>query len=160
MAKGKKLKRRVRPGTRRRGSMHMLVLAFSFVAIGLLVFAPSALVVYFVGMTPTAVAILIDRDPQKNAAISVAAMNFAGVSPYLAQFIFGNASFSRALELVSDVFVLVVIFGAAAAGWVLIIILPPMIAVVLAVMSESKIQTLRKEQRKLIEEWGDGVTHR
>ena len=109
---------------------------------------------------PTAVALFVDRDPQKYASISVAAMNLAGVSPYLVEFIFGPASFGGAIELVSNVFVLVVIFGAAAVGWVLVLALPPVISIVLAVITDSRIQALRKEQSQLVEDWGEGVAGR
>ena len=141
-----------------RSALHGLVLMFSVVVIGLMVFAAPALIVFFVGMAPTAVAMFIDRDPQKHASVSVAAMNFAGVSPSLVDFLWGTASFSRAIELVSDVFVLVVIYGAAAAGWVLIMLLPPVTAIVLRVTSESRIQTFRKQQRQLVEDWGEALT--
>ncbi len=141
-----------------RGALHALVLMLSVVAIGLLVFATPALIVFCVGMIPTAVAMFIDRDPQKYASVSVAAMNFAGVSPSLVDFLWGTASFSRAIELVSDVFVLVVIYGAAAAGWVLIMLSPPVTAIVLRVTSESRIQTFRKQQRQLVEDWGEALT--
>ena len=149
-----------RPRSDARGSIvRMLVLTLSAVGIALLVYAPSAVIVYAVGMAPTAVAIFIDRDPQRNASISVASLNFAGVSPYLAEFVFGNATFGRALELVSDVFALAIIYGSAAAGWVLILALPPLVVVVLGVVSDSQLQTLRKEQQKLIDEWGEGVAN-
>jgi hypothetical protein len=147
-----------RRGTSARGGLYMLMLGFSVLALGLLVVAAPALIVLFVGMAPTAVAIFIDRDPEKHAAISVATLNFAGVSLYLADFLSGSATFSNAIELVSDVFILVVIYGAAAAGWVLIMILPPASAIVLSVITDSQIQTLRKEQKKLVEDWGEGVT--
>ncbi len=168
VAKKKKSPARKRPTNARvnrrrtgsRGGLHALVLTFSLVVLGLLVFAPSALILFFVGMAPTAVALIIDRDPQKYASISVSATNFAGLSPYLADFIFGTPTFSRAIELIADVFVLVVIYGAAAAGWVLILLLPPVTAIVLRVMAESRIQSLRKEQRQLVEDWGESVTGR
>ncbi|MFT5180370.1 MAG: hypothetical protein ACI8S3_000243 [Alphaproteobacteria bacterium] len=149
-----------RRGTPARGGLYVLMLGFSVLALGLLVVAAPALIVLFVGMAPTAVAILIDRAPEKHAAISVATLNFAGVSPYLVDFLSGTASFSKAIELVADVFILVVIYGAAAAGWVLIMILPPVSAIVLSVITDSRIQTLRKEQKQLVEDWGEGVTGR
>jgi len=140
-----------------RGSLHLLVLAFSIVAMILLVFSAPALIVFMVGMAPTAVAIFIDRDPRRHASVSVAAMNFAGVSFYLMDFLMGTASLSRALELVSDVFVLAVIYGAAAGGWILILAMPPVTSVVLTVLAESRIQRLRKAQRELVENWGEEV---
>lgn len=140
-----------------RNGLRAVIISLCVVAIGLFIFAAPALIVFTVGMVPTAVAIFIDRDPNRYASVSVSAMNFAGVSFYLTEFIFGSASLSRALALVSDVFVLAVIYGAAAAGWLLILALPPMSAIVLKVMSDSKIQALRKDQNQLIEEWGKEV---
>lgn len=140
-----------------RGSLPLLMLAFCIIGMILLVLAPSALIVYLVGMVPTMVAIFIDRDPRKHASVSVAAMNFAGVSFYLVDFFAGTASFSRALELVSDVFVLAVIYGAAAGGWVMIMAMPPVTAVILTAMAESRIQSLRKEQAELVKNWGEEV---
>jgi len=162
MAKKKKNPVPVRQSRGRggRGGLPLLMLAFSIIAVILLVFAAPALIVYLVGMAPTAVAIFIDRDPRKHASVSVAAMNFAGVSFYLVDFLAGTASFSRALELVSDVFVLAVIYGAAAGGWIMIMAMPPVTAVVLTALAESRIQTLRKEQRELVDNWGEGVAGR
>ena len=130
---------------------------FTVVVMALLVVAAPAVIVLFVGMVPTAVATFIDSDPRKYASISVAAMNFAGVSPYLADFLLGTASFGHAIEMITDVFVLVVIYGAAGVGWVLVMALPPVTAIILGVVADSRIQTLRKEQEKLVEEWGDSV---
>jgi len=141
----------------RRGGLPLLLLAFSTIAIILLLLAAPALIVYLVGMVPTLVAIFIDRDPRKYASISVAAMNFAGVSFYLVDFFAGTASFSRALELVSDVFVIVVIYGAAAGGWIMIMVMPPVTAVILTALAESKIQSLRKQQAELVKNWGEEV---
>lgn len=159
MAKKKKKPVPMRQNGRRggRGGLPLLMLAFGTIAAILLVLAPPALIVYLVGMLPTMVAIFIDRDPRKHASVSVAAMNFAGVSFYIVDFIAGTASFSRALELVSDVFVIAVIYGAAAGGWVMIMAIPPVTAVILTALAESKIQSLRKEQAELVKNWGEEV---
>jgi hypothetical protein len=160
MAKKKKqpVPMRQSGGRGSRGGLPLLLLAFSTIAMILLVLAPPALIVYLVGMMPTAVAIFIDRDPRKHVSVSVAAMNFSGVSFYLVDFFAGTASFSRALELVSDVFVLAVIYGAAAGGWIMIMVTPPVTAVVLTALAESKIQSLRKQQRELVGNWGESVS--
>jgi polyferredoxin len=159
-----KTKKKNRPAPRRpkaaRGGLYLLMLGFGVVTVALFVVAAPALILLFVGMAPTAVAILIDRDPEKHAAISVAMLNFAGLSPYLADFVLGSASLGQAMALVSNVFVLVIIYGAAAAGWVLVLILPPVTSIVLASMTEARIEALRKEQKQLVEDWGEGVTGR
>lgn len=154
-------KKRNKPAPKRqsggRGALHLIVLAICAVSMGLMVFTPSALIVFFIGMVPTAVAVFIDRDPRRHASVCVTAMNFSGVSFYLVDFLAGTASFSRALELVSDVFVLAVIYGAAAGGWLLVLALPPAAAVVMKALADNRIHKLRKQQHELIENWGDGV---
>lgn len=160
MAKAKPQKRKSRKKSGKRGSFSLLLLLLCVGVLGLMVVAAPALILLSVGMAPTLVAMFIDRDPQKYAAISVAALNFAGLSPYLVEFLFGNADVSRAIELVSNVFVLVVIYGAASAGWVLVLFLPPVAAIVIRGMSDNRIQSARKAQRQLIEEWGPDVASR
>ena len=162
MAKKKKKPVPVRQKGHRggRGGLPLLLLAFCVIATMLLFVAAPALIVYLVGMVPTFVAIFIDRDPRKYASITVAAMNFSGVSFYLVDFLAGTASFSRALEMVSDVFVLAVIYGAAASGWILIMALPPVTAVILTALAESQVQSLRKEQSELVKNWGPEVSGR
>jgi hypothetical protein len=159
-----KTKKKNKPAPRRpkvaRGGLYLLMLGFSVVAVALLVVAAPALILLFVGMAPTAVALLIDRDAEKHAAISVAMLNFAGLSPYLADFVLGSASLGQAMAQVYTVFVLVVIYGAAAAGWVLVLLLPPVSAIVLGGLTDSRIQALRKEQKQLVEDWGEGVAGR
>lgn len=143
-----------------RGGLYLLMLGFGVVAVALFVVAPPALILLFVGMAPTAVAIFIDREPDKHAAISVAMLNFAGLSPFLADFVLGSASLSQAMVLVSNVFALVVIYGAAAGGWVLVLLLPPVSAIVLGSLTDNRIEALRKEQKQLVEDWGEGVAGR
>lgn len=159
-----KTKKKNKPAPRRpkaeHGGLYLLMLGFGVVTVALFVVAAPALILLFVGMAPTAVAILIDREPEKHAAISVAMLNFAGLSPHLADFVLGSASLGQAMALVSNVFVLVIIYGAAAAGWVLVLILPPVTSIVLGSMTEGRIEALRKEQKQLVEDWGEGVTGR
>ncbi|NNE82482.1 MAG: hypothetical protein HKN28_00775 [Alphaproteobacteria bacterium] len=141
-----------------RGGLYLLMLGFAVVTVALFVVAAPALILLFVGMAPTAVAIFIDREPDKHAAISVAMLNFAGLSPFLVDFVLGSASLGEAIALVSNVFVLVVIYGAAAGGWVLVLLLPPVSAIVLSSLTDGRIEALRKEQKQLVEDWGEAVT--
>lgn len=146
------------PRSAQPNSVRALVLLFCTFAIGLLVIAAPALIVLVVGMVPTAVALSVDRDPQKLGAVSVAAMNFAGSSPYLVGMVFGDASLSHALELITNVFVLAVIYSAAAAGWLLVLALPPVTTIVLRIITDARIDALRKEQAQLVEDWSEAVS--
>jgi len=60
--------------------------------------------------------------------------------------------------MLSDVFVIAVMFGAAAIGWGLVIGMPKVAAVYIEVTNETKIKLMRREQQRLVEEWGEEIT--
>jgi hypothetical protein len=64
---------------------------------------------------------------------------------------------NAAIFILTDVFTLVVMYGAAAFGWMIFQSLPPIIATFITVLAQSRISSLRSAQLKLIEEWGDIV---
>ena len=125
--------------------------------IGLMVASlPSVLLLAF-GLLPTLVAAIIDRSHRRSATCCVAGMNVCGVFPYLLQLWFNNHSLQATAAILTDVFALLVIYGAAAFGWLLFVIVPPVIASFLSALSQRQLSQLRATQRKIIEEWGEGV---
>jgi hypothetical protein len=71
---------------------------------------------------------------------------------------YGRENFQREILYYYDVFVLCVMYGTAAIGWSLVLGMPRVAAVYLSVSNEAKVQAMMREQRRLIEEWGEGVT--
>lgn len=135
--------------------------ALSIVALVLLVlvvFAAPAFVVFAVGMIPSLVAVVIDREPGRNATIAVTATNFAGVAPFVMELLMSGATMGRAIVMINDVFVLAVMYGTAAIGWTLVLGMPKVAAVYISVSNDAKAQAMQREQRRLIDDWGDGVT--
>lgn len=145
---------KVLPGNRGRRLAVVLLVVF---AVALLVFAAPLLIVLLVGMVPTVVAFVCDRDREKYSAIAICAGNLAGVLPQIVMLASQGATFTRASNLLTDVFSLAVMFGGAGAGWVVVTILPAVVAVYMNVSTEARIQRLRKDQRKLVETWGADV---
>lgn len=117
---------------------------------------PTVMVLFF-GMMPTLVAMIIDRTPQKYAALCVAAMNFCGVFPYLMRLWTGAHSINAAADILTNVFALVVMYGTAGFGWLIFSGVPPVVLAFLAVVDQRRVATLRASQRKIIEEWGESV---
>lgn len=117
---------------------------------------PSLLIVCL-GMLPTLGAALMERGPHRYAWLSVGAMNFAGVSPYLLDLWFKGHTMERALTSLADVFAWLVILGSAAFGWLLYLSMPPVVGAFLQVAAQRRIATLRSNQRKLVEQWGPDV---
>jgi len=125
-------------------------------ALLLIVALPTVMLVAF-GMLPGLVAMIIDRTEERSATFCVGGLNFCGVFPYLMDLWFGDHSLGQAIGQLTDVFALAVMYGGACMGWMLYLSLPPVIASFIQVMSERRLQQLRKTQRDILDEWGDEV---
>ena len=123
-----------------------------------LILVPATVIVLLLGSLPTIVAWLIDRSKDKFATFCVGGMNFCGVFPYLLKLWFDDHSISAALNIVSDVFALAVMYAAAGFGWALFISIPPVVAAFLNVIAERRVIYLRSVQKAITSEWGHSVT--
>jgi len=143
-----------------KGSMNSsqmtLWLSVAFVAVVILSL-PSIIIIFF-GMLPSTVAFIIDRSKQRNTAFCVGGINFCGVFPYLMDLWSGSNTIDLSVKILTDVFSLIVMYGAAGFGWLVYLSLPPVIAAFLSVMAQHRLTTLRATQRQLIEEWGEDVS--
>ena len=157
MAPGKKKTPAARKKPAKRGGGAYLFAVIGMILLGLMIFAAPALLLFAVGCIPAMVAYIIDREPGRNATITVTAANVAGVSPFIFDLLLNGATMARALAMPSDVFVIVVMFGTAGVGWLLVLGMPKIAAVYIDVTNEAKIKQMRREQKRLIEEWGDEV---
>lgn len=111
-----------------------------------------------VGAISSLVAAAVDREPGRNATIAVTATNMAGVAPFVMELLMSGETMSSAVCMINDVFVLVVMYGTAAIGWALVLGMPKVAAVYISVSNDAKSQAMRREQRRLIEDWGQAVT--
>lgn len=145
------------PGKARMGNAYLLSI-LALIVLGLVVFATPAFVVFAVGIVPSLVAAVIDREPGRNATIAVTATNMAGVAPFVMELLLSGGTMSSAVGMINDVFVLAVMYGTAAIGWALLLGMPKVAAVYISVSNDAKSQAMRREQRRLIEDWGQAVT--
>ncbi|MBT3809705.1 MAG: hypothetical protein HOF99_09415, partial [Rhodospirillaceae bacterium] len=105
------------------GSAYMFVV-LGMILLGLMIFAAPALLLFAVGCIPAMVAYIIDREPGRNATLTVGAANVAGVAPFIFELLLSGPTMDRALAMLSDVFVVVVMFGTAGVGWLLVLGMP------------------------------------
>ena len=140
---------------RKRGRTNLtwILLTVMFLAV---IAAPTMIVMFF-GMLPTLVAYIIDRTKRKSASMSVGALNFIGVFPYLMTLWSDYSSIDIALDMVGDIFSLLVMYSAAAFGWLLFLALPSVISEFVIIIQQRKVAQLRGEQKDLIDEWGAEV---
>lgn len=138
--------------------MRTLIWALLILVLLLIVALPTVLLLGF-GMLPAIVALIIDRTEERSATFCVGGLNFCGVFPYLMELWFEDHDLGQAMHILTDVFALAVMYGGACMGWMLYLSLPPVIASFIQVMSERRLQQLRKTQKQILDEWGDEVIH-
>ncbi len=125
-------------------------------ALLLVVSLPTVMLMFF-GMLPSLVAFIIDRTPQKSATFCVAGMNFCGVFGFLLDLWGGDHSVSGTFNMLTDVYVLLIMYSTAGFGWLVFHIVPPLVSSILTVVAQRRVAQLRSTQRHLIEEWGEDV---
>ncbi len=148
---------RPRPAAKRGGSLVRNILT------GLLILGPLAAValptavLFAVGLVPTLVALIVDKNREKYAAISVGSLNFCGVMPAAFELWTGGHSMELTIGLLSQPMHWLGMFGAAALGWAIHLAVPPLVAASIAVKTRTAIAEHKKAQDKLRDEWGDDV---
>lgn len=142
---------------RDRASPKTLLLLAMLLAPAALIFLPTTMVLA-IGMLPTLVALIVDREPEKYAAITVAPLNFCGVLPWLIKLWRHHHTIDGALALLSDPLTLMVMLAAAGGGWLLYYTVPPVIAALATQRNNAEIKRMQEHQAKLVAEWGADVT--
>jgi hypothetical protein len=122
----------------------------------MLISLPTVMLVFF-GLLPSIVAWIVDRTEQKYATACVFGLNFSGLFPFLLEIWFEDHILDAAMRVLTDVFDLMIIYGAAGFGWMLYMALPPFVTTFLSVMSEHRLTVLKENQANIIEEWGENV---
>jgi hypothetical protein len=117
---------------------------------------PTAIVL--LGLLPTFVIALTDREPGMYKAYTIGAMNFAGVIPFLVDLWKKNHSTDYAFMIMSNPNNLLIMFGCAAIGHLINISVPMAIAIVSQFGAEIKIRNLRRQQELMKKLWGDDVS--
>jgi hypothetical protein len=114
--------------------------------------------IFLVGMIPTLVSFIVDVTPGRYAFRCVAAMNFAGVAPFLRLLWNDGHNMSVAMGIIADPFSWLVFYGTAAFGWGLFFSVPGVVSAFQTLNAEHSVNTLRLRQNALAEEWGTAIT--
>lgn len=141
-------------GKRRKGGRVWTFLMLVLPA-GLVVLPTS--IVFGIGMIPTMVAFIVDRDPEKPAPITVGGLNFCGCMPYAIDLWKHGHTIGAAMKVFADPLSWLVMFGAAAVGWAFYYGIPPAVASAEVMRSEKRIDALKQKKVALVQEWGPEV---
>ncbi|MBY6265507.1 hypothetical protein EI613_26825 [Azospirillum sp. 412522] len=129
----------------------------------ILLIVPAALIVlpttilFGIGMIPTIVAYVIDRDPDKSAPITVGGLNFCGCMPFAIDLWKHQHTIGAAAKIFADPLAWLVMYSAAAVGWGLYYGIPPMVAGMEITRAEKRVEVLKQKKVALVQEWGPDV---
>ena len=84
-------------------------------------------------------------------------LNICGALPALGQLWSRGQTLIAAGDVLGDVFLWLVAYGAAGIGWLLFTMMPPIVTTYLSLSGTARAQELRERQEKLIETWGKEV---
>lgn len=132
-------------------TIFFMVLLGCFVPFGI----PTLLVC--VGLLPTVVALFTDTEVHRSKLATIGYMNFAGVLPFLIELWQKGQTMEAAAAIVYNPSSWVVMLGAAGVGHLILYAVPPVIASVIIINQESRLQTLKQGLQELENIWGPDV---
>jgi hypothetical protein len=141
-----------RRGKRTWAKVLALLVLFPFAALLL----PTTLV-FATMMSPTWVAYVTDRTREKHLAITVGLLNFAGTLPAVIELWSRGQTHPVAMDLLADVFVWFVAYGAALVGWLIFGFMPNLVVSYFRITTQTRIKGLARRQKALVVDWGRGV---
>jgi hypothetical protein len=150
MTKAKKSKKKSSGG---------LQLLWIFMILAGVVFLPSSMLLV-IGMLPSVVAVFVDHSRKKSKALTVAAMNFAGCTPFLLDLWVNGHNFEKSFMIVTDATAITVMYAAAAIGYLIDWSMTGIVANVMYQRGQSRKKAIIKQQEDLVERWGPEVTGR
>lgn len=121
-----------------------------------LLFLPTTLLL-FAGMLPSVAAFMVDKHRKKATALSVAALNLVGCSPFLFELWRSGNTVQEALDIVSDPMVIIVMYSAAGVGYVIDWVVSSIAGSFLFQRDELRIKFIESRQKELVERWGHEV---
>ncbi|CAO3357517.1 hypothetical protein ABNQ39_21370 [Azospirillum sp. A26] len=129
----------------------------------ILLIVPAALIVlpttilFGIGMIPTIVAYVVDRDPDKSAPITVGGLNFCGCMPFAIDLWKHQHTIGAAAKIFADPLAWMVMYSAAAVGWGIYYGIPPLVAGMEVSRAEKRVEVLKQKKVALVQEWGPDV---
>ena len=114
-------------------------------------------VLILIGLIPTYVALATDNDPQKSGAVSVGAMNFAGILPFILDLWKKGQTLPNAFHVLGEPNTWLIILGASAIGQLVVYAIPQAIATLTLTSAETRVKLLKKNLEALKEAWGPEV---
>lgn len=121
------------------------------------VVAPPTMIILAIGMIPSVIATFVNPARVRGSIAAMIALNLAGVIPVIGFLWQRGHSIDQALNLLSDVFMWLIMFGGAGIATFLIWGVPIVVQAFYEVQASQLIKRLERRRTKLIEEWGGQI---
>lgn len=125
----------------------------------MLAFLPTTIIL-FIGLLPTFAAVLIDPTPDRIKALSICAMNVAGLTPFLLElWTSGQAqSVVKALEIIAVPENVITIYVCAAAGYIIFYTVSGLVSTLMLERGRARLKEVEEKLVDLERQWGREVT--
>jgi hypothetical protein len=120
---------------------------------------PAMFALVLVGMVPTWIAGFVERHGMGRVQVT-AALNFAGVLPFMAQLWAADGSMRDLMQLAGSVYTWAVMYGSAAAAIAYLWMGPHVAAMYLDFKAARYIHFYEKQKAALLADWGDALAPR
>jgi hypothetical protein len=133
----------------------LLLSVLSMVALA--IFEQPIAILLSVALIPTMAAWVMDNTPRQHLLRTVVPLNLACATPFVLQLWYGKNTADRALQLLTNPYVPMALYGGALFGWVLYWAAPRILGAVMANRLERRRKQLVERQAALVDEWGEEV---
>jgi len=125
----------------------------------MLAFLPTSILLG-IGLLPTCAALMIDPTPDRIKTLSVAAMNMAGLTPFLLDlWTSGQAqSVGKAFEIIAQPANVITIYAAAAGGYIIFYTVSNLVSVLMLERGKARLKEVEEKLEDLERKWGREVT--
>ena len=144
-----------KPVRKKRGKLALLVF---FVSSALLIFLlKQAYIFLLIAALPSIVAYVTDASRNRTSFYVVLSCNLAGILPYLATLVHQQNATQAVQAVLSQPLVWLVVYSAAGLGWLLNWTMPYVAQFGLELLNSNEVNACRQAQKRLVDDWGDGI---
>lgn len=115
-------------------------------------------VILLIGMIPSIVSLIVDRTKGKSRTMTVAAVNFAGCTPFLVEVFLDGNDMSTAIEYILEPRTIVVMYLAAGMGYLIDWAMTGIVSSIMVQKAKGRLREIEKQKKEMIERWGPEVT--
>lgn len=115
-------------------------------------------IIFVIGMIPTFVSWFVDKTKGRARTFTIAAMNFAGCTPFVIEVFNKGNNIEMAINYICEPRTIVVIYFAAGMGYLIDWSMTGIVSSFAIESAKKRLKQIEKEKAAIIERWGPEVT--